>query len=295
MSNYYDILGVSKGSSDAEIKKAFRKKAMELHPDRNPGDKKAEDAFKQVNEAYAVLSDAKKRKQYDMFGDQAFHQQYSREDIFRGTDFNRVFEEFGMGGSNFFSSIFGGGFGGQAGGFGGPRPGQNVEYPLTIGLMDAYTGTERRVSFQLSGGTSRDLTVKIPKGIASGQKLRVAGNGAPSPDGGPDGDLYIIIDIAPHPQFTRVGADLEVDIKLSIVDALLGTSTQVETLDGAKNVKIPAGVQHGTKIRLKGQGFSVHGRKDTRGDLYGIVNIAIPKDLTPEQKTAVESLREVGF
>ena len=297
LSSYYDKLGVHKGASDADIKKAFRKKAMELHPDRNPGDKKAEAEFKEVNEAYAVLSDAKKRKQYDMFGDQAFHQQYSQEDIFRGTDFSRVFEEFGMGGSSFFSNIFGGaqGFGGGHAGFGGPRKGQNVEYPVTIGFMDAYEGTERRVSFSLSDGTSRDIKVKIPKGIEAGQKLRVSGKGAPSPDGGPDGDLYIIIEVAPHPAFTRKGSDLETAIKLNVVDAILGTSFEIKTPSGSKKVKIPAGVQPGTKIRLKEQGFPIHGSNSSFGDLYGIVEVSIPKDLTENQKQLVESLKDSGL
>ena len=168
MSNYYDILGVNKSASESDIKKAYRKKAMEYHPDRNQNNPQAEEKFKQVNEAYAVLSDKQKKQQYDMFGDQKFHQQYSSDDIFRGTDFGSIFEEFGMGG-NIFGNIFGGGFQqGQRGGFGrGPQKGQDVEYPVTVGFMDAYNGTERRVQFSLNDGTKRDLTVRIPQGIQS--------------------------------------------------------------------------------------------------------------------------------
>lgn len=298
MSNYYEILGIAKGASEAEIKKAFRKKAMELHPDRNPDDKQAEESFKKVNEAYAVLSDAKKRKQYDMFGEQAFHQQFSKEDIFRGTDFGRIFEEFGMGGgggASFFSSMFGGGFSSGAGGYGGPQKGQDVEYPLTIGFMDAFNGIEKRITFSLSNGTQRDLKVKIPKGIESGQKLRVAGNGAPSHGGGPDGDLFIIIDVVPHPEFTRQGSTLETSIKLSIVDAILGTSQDVKTPTGVKRIKIPAGVQPGTKVRLKEQGFTIRGKSQARGDLYATISVEIPRSLNHDQKKAIESLKELGL
>lgn len=293
MSNYYEILGVEKTASEAELKKAFRKKALQYHPDRNQGDKQAEENFKKANEAYAVLSDAQKRKQYDMYGDQAFHQQYSQEDIFRGTDFGRIFEEFGMGGSSFFSNIFGGGFGGAPGGFSaGPRKGQDVEYPITIGFMDAYGGTERRVAFSLANGVSREITVKIPAGMAAGQKLRVAGKGAPSQGGGPDGDLYIIVNIAPHPDFKRVGDDLETDVNVSAIDAMLGTTVMVTTPSGEKRVKIPAGVQPGTKIRLKDLGFPVRGSRTERGHLYGIVQISIPQNLSKDQIKILESLKE---
>lgn len=294
VSNYYDVLGVAKGASEAEIKKAFRKKAMEFHPDRNQGDKQAEENFKKVNEAYAVLSDSKKRKQYDMFGDQAFHQQFSQEDIFRGTDFGRIFEEFGMGG-NIFSNIFGGGFGAAGGhGFGGPRRGQNVEYPVTIGFMDALNGTERRISFSLAGGTQRDITIKIPKGVEEGQKLRVAGKGAPSPDGGPAGDLFVVVNVAPHPEFTRQGNDIETQVPLSFIDAILGVSKEIATPAGKKKIKIPAGVQPGTRIRLKGMGFPIRGSGGL-GDLYGIVQVEIPRSITDDQRKLIETLKDSGL
>ncbi len=295
MSNYYDILGVSKTASDAEIKKAYRKLALKYHPDRNQGDAEAEEKFKQANEAYAVLSDSKKRKQYEMFGDQKFHQQYSSEDIFRGTDFGSIFEEFGMG-SNFFSQIFGGGFGGAGpGGAGftrGPQKGQDVEYPVTIGFMDAYNGVERRVQFSLNDGTHRDLTIRIPKGVTSGAKLRVAGRGAPSPMGGTPGDLYVVIEVSPHPTFTRKDQDIETPLKLKISEAFLGCSKSVETPVGPKKIKVPAGVNPGTKIRLKGLGFASH---KGQGDLYAVVNLDIPRSLSHEQKEAIAGLQEAGL
>lgn len=306
--DYYKVLGVEKGASEADIKKAYRKLAMKLHPDRNPNDKAAEDKFKEVNEAYAVLSDSQKRKQYDTFGSTRFHQQYSSEDIFRGTDFNSIFEEFGFGGggagaSSFFSSIFGGrggygGFGGMGGPGGGfqpaPQKGQDVEYPLQIGFMDAFHGGERRVNFSLSDGTRRDITVKIPKGIQDGARLRVAGRGAPSRSGGPAGDLFVVIQLAPHPDFRRVGDSLETDVELKISEALLGVSKDVPTPEGPKKVKIPEGVAPGTKIRLRGMGFPLQGT-DERGDLFAVVKVTVPKKLSKEQRHAAEELAHSGL
>ncbi|RYZ52469.1 MAG: J domain-containing protein, partial [Proteobacteria bacterium] len=201
MENYYDLLGVAKTASEAEIKKAYRKLAMQYHPDRNPDDKSAEEKFKKINEAYAVLSDADKKRQYDTVGDSRFHQQYSSEDIFRGTDFSSIFDEMGLGGRNsFFSSFFGGAGGGGprgGGGFGqqGPAKGQDVEFPTTIGFLDAFNGVEKPISFKLTDGTEREMTVKIPKGVKSGSKLRVSGRGAPSRSGGQPGDLFIIVNV----------------------------------------------------------------------------------------------------
>ncbi|MFW7379453.1 MAG: DnaJ C-terminal domain-containing protein [Oligoflexus sp.] len=295
MANYYDILGVSKDSSDADIKKAFRKIALKYHPDRNPDNPEAEEKFKQANEAYAVLSDAQKRKQYDMFGDQKFHQQYSTEDIFRGTDFGSIFEEFGLGGHNIFSSIFGGGGGFSGRGFQqGPTRGQDVEYPIQIGFMDAYHGGERRISFSLSDGTKRELTIRIPAGVKPGAKLRVSGRGAPSPMGGPPGDLFVKVSIAEHPIFTRVGDDIEAPLRLKVSEAFLGTSKEIETPEGVKRIKVPAGVKAGTRIRLRHLGFPQTSGGE-RGNLYAVVDLEIPKELSPEQRQVVESLQDLGL
>lgn len=297
MENYYDLLGVAKTADEAEIKKAYRKLAMQYHPDRNQGDKGAEEKFKKINEAYAVLSDKDKKRQYDTVGDSRFHQQYSSEDIFRGTDFSSIFEEMGMGGqgqSSFFSSFFGGGQGrGRAGGFSqGPVKGQDVEYPTTIGFMDAFHGVEKPISFRLSDGTEHSLTVKIPKGVKTGAKLRVPGRGAPSRQGGQAGDLFLVINVLEHPEFKREGDNIEVPLNLKISEAFLGASKSVNTPEGEKKIKIPAGVKAGTKVRLKGLGFPVGAQ---RGDLFAVIDLDVQKDLNSAQMSAIEALQEAGL
>ena len=295
MSNYYETLGVKKESSDDEIKKAYRKLAMKWHPDRNQGDKAAEEKFKKISEAYAVLSDSAKRKQYDAYGDTRFHQQYSQEDIFRGTDFGNIFGDAGFDANDIFSRIFGGAFaGGGRGGFGGVPKGQDLEYALTIGFLDAYNGMERQISFGLSDGTHRDLKVRIPAGVRDGGRLRVSGKGAASPHGGKPGDLYVVVTVSPHPDYERVGDDIEGKMPLKLSEALLGCSKEVTTLDGPKRIKIPTGVKPGTKIRLKNLGFPVPGQKH-RGDFYAVVGYEIPEKLTGEQMGAIQSLAECGL
>jgi curved DNA-binding protein len=295
MADYYEALGVKKDATDDQIKKSYRALAKKFHPDRNPNNKSAEDKFKSISEAYAVLSDAEKRKQYDAYGDQKFHQNYSQEDIFRGADFRNTFTDAGFDGSDIFSRIFGQGFGGGGGGGrGGPMKGQDVEYPATVAFMDAFTGAERHISFRLSDGTSRDLTIKIPAGIRDGGKLRVAGKGGTSQYGGPPGDLFVVISVAPHPQFTRQGDDVEGRFPLKLSEALLGCAKDLETMDGAKRIKVPAGVKPGTRIRLKNLGFPVPG-KSFRGDFYAVVEYEIPDTLNTAQMDVVHSLAEAGL
>ena len=315
MANYYDTLEVKKGASDDEIKKSYRKLAMKFHPDRNPGDKSAEEQFKKISEAYAVLSDSEKRRQYDMFGDQKFHQNFSQEDIFRGADFRNIFTDAGFDGGDIFSRIFGAGFGGAGfgeggfggagfggtggrsgrSGFGGPPPkGQDVEYPVTISFQEAFKGSERHISFRLSDGSSRDLTIKIPAGVSDGGKLRLAGKGAPSQYGGQPGELYCVISVAPHPLFIRQGNDVDGKLILKLSEALRGCSKDVETLDGAKKIKIPSGVKPGTKIRLKNLGFPIPG-KSNRGDFFAVVEYDVPHSLNERQMDLVNSLAEAGL
>ena len=307
MADYYKVLDVEKSASDEAIKKSYRKLALKYHPDRNKGDKAAEEKFKEISEAYAVLSDKDKKRQYDQYGDAKFHQQYSQEDIFRGADFSTVFKDFDMGGfDNIFSRIFsggggGGGFGGGQGGFGGHQQqqqqskGQDAEYPLTIGFHESFTGSERQIGYSLGDGSSHNITLKIPAGAKSGAKLRVAGKGLKSPYGGKAGDLIVVLKVAEHPTFKRVDDDIEVALPLKISEALLGCSIDVETMDGAKKVKIPAGVKPGTKVRLKGLGFPKPGKTGVRGDLYVVIELRIPEKLTSQQITAIESLQSVDL
>lgn len=302
MADYYKTLGLEKGASTDAIKKAYRKLALQFHPDRNKGDKNAEDRFKEISEAYAVLSDDEKRKQYDQFGDSRFHQQYSQEDIFRGTDFGSIFQEFDIGGMDgIFGRIFGGAGGGGFGAFGrqgggrGHVKGQDVEYPLQIGFQEAFSGGERSLSFRLSDGTQRSLKVRVPPGAKDGGRLRVAGMGAPSPLGGPAGDLVVILQVAPHPQFSRSGDDIEAPVALKVSELLLGATRDVETLDGSKKVKIPAGVKPGTKVRLKGLGFPRTGQRNARGDFFVVVGLEVPKKLTQSQRSAAEALQNVDL
>lgn len=294
MADYYETLGVPKGASDDEIKKSYRTLAKKYHPDRNPNNKAAEDSFKAISAAYAVLSDSEKRKQYDTFGDQKFHQNYSQEDIFRGADFKNIFTDSGFDGNDIFSRIFGQGFGGGGGGRGGATKGQDVEYPASVAFMDAFNGSERHINFRLSDGTSREMTIKVPAGIRDGGKLRVAGKGGNSPYGGPPGDLFVVISVAAHPQFTRIGDDVEGRFPVRLSEALLGGSKTLETLDGVKKVKVPIGVKPGTKIRLKNLGFPVPG-KTIRGDFFAVVEYEIPEKLNPAQTELVQSLAEAGL
>ena len=297
MSDYYRLLGVERTASEQDIKKAYRKLALKYHPDRNPGDKEGEEAFKKISEAYAVLSDPEKRKQYDTFGESGFHQRYSADDIFRGADFGSVFGEFNFSGGGFeqiFSRIFGGS---QARpGCGYPQKGQNVEYKLSISFEEAYRGVERQIRFNLQDGIERDLSVKIPAGIRDGGRLRIRGKGVPSPfRQGEAGDLYVTIKAAGHQRFRRVGQDIEVRLPLKLTEAILGTSTKVETLEGLKKVKIPAGVREGTRIRLRGLGFPDPQQAGKRGDFYAAVAVDVPKKLTGEQEALVKSLAESGL
>ena len=314
--DYYETLGVAKNATQDEIKKAYRKLAVKYHPDKNKGDKAAEEKFKKISEAYAVLSDKEKRQQYDTFGDSGFHQRYSQEDIFRGFDLNDILNQFGFGGASFrttggfrtsggaggFEDLFSGGaFGGGGCRSGGCRPqpqptkGEDRTYEITITLEDVLNGAEKTISLRQSDGQVKNIAVKIPKGIEAGKRLRLSGKGAPSPNGGPAGDLYLKINIAPHPVFTREGSNLIMEKKIPFSQACLGTKIEVTTLEGKTfKVKVPAGVQQESKLRLKGHGLP-DGPRGKRGDILVKIAVQIPRKLTREQKKAVKALAEVGL
>lgn len=295
--DYYSILGVKKTDSDADIKKAYRKLAMKYHPDHTKGDKNAEEKFKKISEAYAVLSDKEKRKEYDTFGSEGFHQRFSQEDIFRGTDFADIFKEFGFGGGGGRTRF---NFGqGSPFNFGGGQQqarvkGSDLVYELSLTLQEVATGTTKTVAFQHQG-RSENLTVKIPKGLITGKQLRLAGKGNPSPYGGPPGDLFIKSQVLDDPKFSAKQYDLYLNQELKLSEAILGITISVPTVnDKQLSLKIPPGTKHGTKMRLSGHGLPDM-KGNHKGDLYVRIQVKIPKNLTAEQKKLVEQLAAAGL
>jgi curved DNA-binding protein len=300
--DYYKLLGVKKTASDSEIKKAYRKLAMKYHPDHTKGDKSAEETFKKISEAYAVLSDKEKRKQYDTFGSAGFQQRYSQEDIFRGSDFESILNElfggsgrFGGGGRGMKFSFDGGGpFGSYQRQQQAHPKGSDLEYELPLTLEEVATGTQKIVSFQHKG-RSEKITVKIPKGMISGKKLRITGKGEPSPYGGPAGDLYIKSKVLNHTVYDVQAQDLYINRDIKLSEAILGTNISVPTLSGKElKLKIPAGTKHKTKMRLSGHGLPhMHGK--SQGDLYVHIHVNMPKRLNKKQKALIEQLAETGL
>jgi len=301
--DYYKLLGVQKSASNEEIKKAYRKLAMKYHPDHTKGDKGAEETFKKISEAYAVLSDKEKRKEYDTFGSEGFRQRFTQEDIFRGFDFGDIFKEFGFGGGDFSHA----GGGGRRFSFGAGSPfnhsgaqqqgrgkGSDLVYELPLTLREIATGTSKVITFQHQG-RSENLTVKIPKGLIGGKKLRLAGKGSPSPYGGPAGNLYIKSIVLNDPVFSSENYDLHINRELTISEAILGTTVSVPTIyDKQLSLKIPPGTKPGTKMRLSGYGLP-DTKDNKKGDLYVRVQIKIPQQLNEDQKEAVEKLAVLGL
>jgi len=318
--DYYKVLGVERNASAEDIKKAFRKLALEYHPDRNKDDPQAEERFKELNEAYAVLGDAEKRKQYDQFGADGFRQRFSQEDIFKGFDFQSIFSDIGLGGGlggDFFSSIFGGGRrgargrapfgdadfgagpgGGPGGGFRGrgpatPPKGNDIRTELEVSFHESVFGGTRRVTLRI-GDRKEDVSVRVPPGVTTGKKLRLAGKGEPSPLGGPPGDLYLEVKVAPHPFFERDGRDILVTRSVPLTTAVLGGTITVPTVGGeSKQVKLPPGTQADRKIRMRGYGVPARG-KEPAGDQYVRIRIELPTEVTDEQRELFEKLRETG-
>lgn len=300
--DYYKILGVNKTANVDDIKKAYRKLAMKYHPDHAKGDKNAEEKFKSISEAYAVLSDKEKRQQYDTYGSAGFHQKFSQEDIFRGFDFSDILKEFGFGGTSFF----GGGGRGQRfsfgqenpfGGFGqqrGPLKGNDLIYELSLTLQEVATGTQKTVDIRHAGQAEK-LTVTIPKGMIPGKKLRLSGKGQYSPSGGTPGDLYIKTILLNDPVYKVDGYDLLITRDIKLTEALLGTQITIPTLLGKDlNMKIPPGTKHNTKMRIPAQGLP-HMKGTGTGDLFIKIRVKMPKHLTDPQREMVKKLAETGL
>jgi curved DNA-binding protein len=301
--DYYKVLGVSRSATQEEIRKAFRKLALKYHPDRNPGDKVAEENFKNLNEANEVLSDPQKRARYDQLGESYSRYQQSggapggfnwadwtsqpgaRTQTYRAENLEDLFG--GMGFSDFFQSIFGG-----MGSSGGSRPTQRtqsrqraIEHPVQITLEEAYRGTERLIL--ISG---KRLQVKIPAGADTGSKVRMAG-AAPSPQGGPASDVLLVVEVTPDPRYERKGADLYTDFDLDLYTAVLGGEARVTTLDGTVVLTIPAGTQPGQSFRLGGRGMpKLRSNDGARGDLYARARVQLPRNLSAEQRATFETL-----
>lgn len=308
--DYYKSLGVSKNAGAGDIKKAYRKLALKYHPDKAAGDKAKEEKFKEISEAYAVLSDPEKRKEYDTYGSEGFQRQYSREDIFRGSNIEDILKEFGFGGASFSSggrkmggggksfsfnpeSMFGFGGGGQQ--QSAPVKGSDLEYEIALTLSEIANGTSKTLSFQNPSGGTETITVKIPKGMIPGKKLRLAGRGQPSPYGGPSGDLYIKSKTINDPDFKLKEFDLYATREIKLTDALLGTRISVPSLSGKQlSLKIPAGTKHKSKMRLAGNGIP-HMKGSGSGDLFVEIHVTMPKKLNKKQKQLVESLAEEGL
>ncbi len=304
--DYYKTLGVSKNATADEIKKAYRKLARKHHPDVNPGDKKAEERFKDINEAYEVLGDSSKRARYDQLG--SSYQEWQQHGAPGGFDWGRwtsgssggarteysgnLDDLFGQGGlgdfSDFFTAIFGSAGAGGARRRAAPRRGQDYTQPVEVTLEEAYAGTTRLLQID-----SRRLEVKIPAGVKTGSRVRVRGEGGAGRAGGDQGDLYLRVDVLPHAVFERVGDDLHCDVAVDLFTAVLGGSVSVPTLKGSLTLKIPPETQNGRTFRLKGQGMPSLSSKDTYGDLLVKVQIKLPQDLNEKEKDLSKELAHV--
>jgi curved DNA-binding protein len=316
--DYYETLGVPRGASDAEIKKAFRKLAREYHPDVAKDKKKAEEKFKELNEAYEVLSDPEKRKKYDQLGanwksgadfrpppgwegfggGQTFHGRGQGGDEFE-------FRFGGTGFSDFFEQLFGS-MGGRRGGFGRfsnieepgmAERGHDIEGDIMVTLEEAMRGAVRTVNVRHAAGRSvktETHQVKIPPGVTEGQRLRIAGRGEAGRGGGAAGDLYLRVRLARHPDFEVEDHDLVYEAELAPWEAVLGTNLSVPALEGRVNIKIPPGTQTGQKLRVRGRGLPT--RDGGHGDLMVVTRIAVPARISdPEKKLWEQLARESKF
>jgi curved DNA-binding protein len=283
--DYYKILGVDRKASAEEIKRAYRKLAMQLHPDRNPGDKRAEERFKEINEAYQVLSDPQKRGRYDQLGE-SYSQwqrngtpgnfdwgQWSAAGGAQQVNFDDLFGEGGF--SDFFRSIFGGMGMGESP-RGRTRAAQGQQQPVMISLREAYSGTTR----QLQIGNRR-VEVRFPAGARTGTKLRV-------PLDRQGGEMFLVLEVADDPAFEREGNDLHTKASIDVYKAMLGGEVEVKTMSGKVLLTIPAGTQSEQVFRVAGRGMPLLKRPESKGDLYVHVKVQIPRQLTAKQKTLLE-------
>ncbi len=298
--DYYELLGVKRGAPGDEIKRAFKKLARKYHPDVNPGDDKAEDRFKEISEAYAVLSDKEKRRKYDAMGHAAFSGGSPWGELGAPQNVEDILREFGIG--DIFGSIFGGGRGGRGqGGSGfwgssrpqGPAKGADVNYSMEIGFDDALKGMSTTITVpkieikngSMHRGTER-IQVKVPPGVSNGSKIRLAGKGEPSPDGGPPGNLFIITRVRGHEFFERKGDNLHLTLPISLGEAVLGARVEIHTYEGPTKMTIPPCTQSGQTFRLGGKGAPRLKGKG-KGDLYVTAQVQMPKLLDEQSQELI--------
>lgn len=315
--DYYKTLGVSKKATLDEIKKAYRKLARTYHPDVNPGDKASEEKFKDINEAYEVLSDEEKRKKYDRFGSQwrQYEQAGGRAEDFdwaqwagRGAggsrtysrsvspeEFEQIFGRQEAGGfSDFFETLFGGGTGFGRTGFDSrsyqprPRRGRDSEYEVQVTLFEAFQGATRSLQFE----DGRVIDAKIPRGVRTGSRVRLTGLGEPGMVGGEAGDLYLRIEVLPDDRYRREGDDLNVVVSVDLFTLLLGGSVEVSSLDKSVKLKIPKGTANGKVFRLRGLGMPKLRSPEQRGDLYATVEAELPQKLSDAELDLVRQWRD---
>ncbi|MBN1347164.1 MAG: J domain-containing protein [Phycisphaerae bacterium] len=326
--DYYDILGVKRGADDAEIRKAYRKLAKRYHPDRNRDDKSAEAKFKEVQEAYDVLGDKERRRQYDRFGHAGVGAEGGAGPYRSGPGggYTQTWSSGpgGPGGIEFDlgdleEALRGSGFGG--GGIGGiferfarqrdvragprhrarstPQRGQDVEHEVTLSFEQAVHGTTLEVDLSRTNargaGGKETIRVRVPAGVEHGQRIRVRGKGLADPGGGKPGDMYIVCRISPHAYFTRIGSDIYLDVPITITEACLGTKVKLPTIDGTTLVTIPPGTASGRKLRLKGKGV-MNAKTGQRGDHYAVIRIVPPPEVTDRQRSLLAEFDgESGF
>jgi molecular chaperone DnaJ len=279
--DFYKILGVSKDTPEADIKKSYRKLARQFHPDSNPGDAKAEAKFKEISEAFSVLSDQEQRKEYDAVRAMGGGARFTAGGQGQGGGFEDV-----------FSNLFGGGGRGFPGGFGGgfdfgPAAGVDLTARTSIDFIDSIKGATIKLSLQ----GMEPLNVKIPAGVQDGQKIKLRGKGRPSPNGGPSGDLIVNVRVKPHPVFSRDGANLRVTVPVTFTEAALGANILVPTLGGEPvKLKIHPGIPNGRVLRIQGRGVD---SGNTRGDLLATIEVAVPSHMSEKAKKALQDFQEV--
>lgn len=314
-SDYYEVLGVAKDATPEAIKKAYRGMARKHHPDVNPGDKTAEKKFKEVQQAYDILSDPEKRALYDRYGTAAFEGMAAAgprtsdsewtarfgEPGNETIDFTEFFSQFGQPGGAGASGTHGGEGGAgifedligrmRSGRGSRPRGGRSLEARLSIPFLTAVRGGETSINVQRGDGKSENLVVKIPAGVDTGAKLRLKGQGEPGPKGGQRGDLTILITVEPHPYFKREERNLLVEVPITVAEAILGAKIDIPSLDGMKSLTIPPGSSSGLKLRLKGQGVPATGGKP-EGDLFVQLRVVVPRTVNDVSRKLIKDFAD---